>query len=119
MKCKICGCSDNKACEGGCSWVEPNLCSNCEEKRYSQNERAKEIVGLRRTDCQPFDFPSELGYICPKNKNHRLEWSEYNGFIWCEDCNLDIPSCLCLKDIKRATDIYLDCLEDLKKAKNK
>jgi hypothetical protein len=29
QKCRICGCTDNKACEGGCSWVEPDLCSAC------------------------------------------------------------------------------------------
>ena len=29
--CIICGCSDNRACEGGCSWksVDPPVCSNC------------------------------------------------------------------------------------------
>lgn len=27
--CRICGCTDSKACEGGCSWVLPGLCSKC------------------------------------------------------------------------------------------
>lgn len=27
--CQRCGCSDQDACLGGCSWVEPDLCSNC------------------------------------------------------------------------------------------
>jgi len=27
--CRRCGCSDFFACEGGCSWVEPDLCSSC------------------------------------------------------------------------------------------
>jgi len=27
--CRSCGCSDFFACEGGCSWVEPDLCSSC------------------------------------------------------------------------------------------
>lgn len=31
MKCKICGCSDEKACKGGCVWVDENLCSRCED----------------------------------------------------------------------------------------
>lgn len=30
-KCRICGCTDMQACPGGCSWVEPDLCSACEE----------------------------------------------------------------------------------------
>ena len=25
--CRVCGCTDESACEGGCSWVEPDLCS--------------------------------------------------------------------------------------------
>ena len=29
MKCKYCGCTDDHACEGGCSWVAKNVCSKC------------------------------------------------------------------------------------------
>ena len=63
----------------------------------------------------PFDQPAELGYVCPICKNEayhkdidcfgekgicffdeRLHWSEYDGFLWCAKCNLDIPSCFCV-----------------------
>jgi uncharacterized protein with PIN domain len=27
--CRVCGCSDEDACEGGCYWVEEDLCSAC------------------------------------------------------------------------------------------
>lgn len=27
--CRQCGCTDGLACPGGCSWVEPDLCSAC------------------------------------------------------------------------------------------
>lgn len=27
--CRVCGCTQNNACEGGCYWVEPDLCSRC------------------------------------------------------------------------------------------
>lgn len=27
--CRICGCTDDHACPGGCYWVEPDLCSAC------------------------------------------------------------------------------------------
>ena len=27
--CLICGCTDRKACEGGCYWVLPGICSKC------------------------------------------------------------------------------------------
>lgn len=29
QKCSICGCTDNNACIGGCTWSAPNLCSSC------------------------------------------------------------------------------------------
>jgi hypothetical protein len=27
--CRECGCSDEAPCDGGCSWVEDDLCSAC------------------------------------------------------------------------------------------
>lgn len=30
--CRACGCTDHRACEGGCSWVAADLCSACQEK---------------------------------------------------------------------------------------
>ena len=29
QKCRICGCTDLKACKEGCEWVEGDLCSKC------------------------------------------------------------------------------------------
>jgi hypothetical protein len=31
-ECVICGCTDDRACEGGCHWVAPGLCSSCADK---------------------------------------------------------------------------------------
>jgi hypothetical protein len=28
-RCHKCGCTDDNACEGGCWWVGPELCSRC------------------------------------------------------------------------------------------
>jgi len=28
-KCRACGCTEAKACPGGCYWFEPDLCSKC------------------------------------------------------------------------------------------
>lgn len=30
--CRVCGCTWDNACEGGCYWVEDDLCSKCAEK---------------------------------------------------------------------------------------
>ena len=27
--CRECGCTEDNACEGGCSWVDSDLCSEC------------------------------------------------------------------------------------------
>ncbi len=27
--CRACGCTDDRACEGGCSWIAQDLCSRC------------------------------------------------------------------------------------------
>ena len=29
QKCIECGCTDARACVGGCSWIAPNYCSRC------------------------------------------------------------------------------------------
>ena len=95
------------------------------EQVYSKNERAEKIVGLRdvKGGMVIIDFPCELEYRCPVCKNEacneelgiydeRLEWSEYNGFLWCSVCNKDFPSALCQPDIDKAIKIYLNCIED-------
>lgn len=33
--CRVCGCSDSKACREGCIWAEPGLCSSCAAKQES------------------------------------------------------------------------------------
>jgi len=93
--------------------------------KYSKNARAERLMGLRPTGDvlfdQPFDQPFELDYHCPVCKyehtvdgdyDERLQWSEYNGFVWCSRCNRDYPSCLCLPDPVKATGIFLDTVED-------
>lgn len=89
--------------------------------KHSKNLQAKKIVGLRKTSRLTinFDRPSELGYRCPVCKGKSLQWSEYNGFVWCEECNSDYPSCLCVPDIEKAIQIYLDCISEAKKIKPK
>lgn len=31
-RCRVCGCTDDYACPGGCYWVEEDLCSKCMDK---------------------------------------------------------------------------------------
>jgi hypothetical protein len=93
----------------------------------SKNERAGLIMGLRMEGMPEhamfIDFPCELGYHCPVckyeltvdgNYDERLEWSEYNSFLWCGVCDKDYPSALCLPDIDGAIDIFLASVEQAK-----
>ena len=64
--CRVCGCTWNNACEDGCSWVEPGLCSNCTGKQVP-NYRAvkfqrvgKKIAG-RKLDDRTWDELPEIG----------------------------------------------------------
>jgi len=35
-RCRVCGCTEDRACEGGCSWVEIDLCSACDRRLKRQ-----------------------------------------------------------------------------------
>ena len=37
MRCRVCGCTDDRACEGGCYWVGACLCSTCAAKGGKPN----------------------------------------------------------------------------------
>ncbi|MEW9124336.1 MAG: hypothetical protein AB2421_16615 [Thermotaleaceae bacterium] len=42
QKCRICGCTWYTPCEGGCYWVEEDLCSACVEKSKMENKKENE-----------------------------------------------------------------------------
>lgn len=104
---------------------------NYDGVKVSKNDRAKKIMGYRNQEhpgANALFEPYEMGYACPVCNicNEKLHWSEYKGFIWCQNCNLDIPSCLCVKypephlskkvlnkkdKIIKATKIFLDTIE--------
>ena len=86
--------------------------------KYSENNQAKDIVWKRKHTkiAIAIDLPMELWYICPKCKklSERLDWSEYNWFLYCYECNKDYPTCLCCDDLEKAIDVYLNCVNDAK-----
>lgn len=92
-------------------------------EKVSTNPIAAKIMGFRPTNGIAFDEPCSLGYHCPVCKyphdngeiyDERLHWSEYNSFIWCSVCNKDYPSALCMPDINRAIDTFLQTVKDAK-----
>lgn len=36
--CRVCGCTEDNACLGGCYWVEPDLCSACAQDGEAEAE---------------------------------------------------------------------------------
>ena len=85
--------------------------------KVSKNDRAGKLLGYRPRGT-PIDQPCELGYRCPVCRNGWcLQWSEYETMVWCETCNFDYASCVCMPNKKKATEIYLDCVEHYKKRK--
>lgn len=91
-------------------------------QKQSKCPRTEKAMGLRPLGLIPIDQPCELGYHCPVckydlvidgNYDERLEWSEYNSFLWCHQCNRDYPSALCMPDIDRAIEIFLSTIEDI------
>jgi len=92
----------------------------------SVNLKAEEIVGKRKPINGIILFsPTEEGFHCPVckyelwskagNPDERLEWGEYNGFLWCSVCNKDYPSALCMPDIDKAIDIFLACVQGVQR----
>jgi len=99
-------------------------------EQISKNEQAERICGRRPHGNAVFE-PHELGYACPicgASDETTLYWSEYNYFIYCKNCDLDIPSCLCKKypeprladkplskrdRIIENTKVFLECLENM------
>ena len=82
------------------------------KQKYSKNKIARAICGIR-PDGLPLDQPGELDYYCPENRGHEIYWSEYNYFIWCEDCNTDYPSVICC-GTKKAIGIFLEIVKKVK-----
>lgn len=87
---------------------------------YSKNERAEKVVGRRPTGGTPIDFPCEHNYHCPVcvyefptdgNYDERLDWSEYETFLWCSVCDKDYPTILCSTgSVDEKIKLYLDCV---------
>jgi hypothetical protein len=39
--CKVCGCSEEDACEEGCSWIAADLCSSCAPTPAPKKKRSR------------------------------------------------------------------------------
>ncbi len=69
QKCRVCGCTDDHACAGGCYWVEPDLCSRCvgtEHKkrilRGPSGDKNCANCGVDKGTCEPYIGVVEEGF---------------------------------------------------------
>ena len=67
MKCKYCGCTDDNACEGGCSWVAKDVCSKCAAKLVRVIKNAQGQGALLKTKSQELFVPLEAMIFTAEN----------------------------------------------------
>jgi hypothetical protein len=102
----------------------------------SKNPNVQLIMGIRGAGQHgnPIMEPWELGFECPichtksdfdksgnlKHENQLLRFSEYNAFLWCPKCNIDLPTMFCYskealdtkEKVQEATINYLSVIEN-------
>jgi len=81
--CAGCGCTEDNPCEGGCWWIEPGLCSACEDKPTEQWPRlamtgfrfktAKNWVIMPTIDDAKVAF-EEILLLESAGKSSAIEW---------------------------------------------
>lgn len=77
----------------------------------SKNERAKRLMGLRPIGEE---LNPNFEFKCPICKE-KLQLSEYNYFLWCKKCNIDMPVWMGWEDdVEAATEEFLDFTENIK-----
>ena len=54
-RCRKCGCTDDRACPGGCWWVAEDLCSSCDPNYASA------VGSLVRSEMPPQPVPRKEG----------------------------------------------------------
>lgn len=78
--CRACGCTDDYACDGGCTWVEETLCSACHGPKQPTRRQAGEIARIEDRQgpvvVRPASLPGCLEailYGSPDDRQFRLE----------------------------------------------
>jgi len=69
---------------------------------FYSDKQLKKLFGTRPQGISIFD-PMELGWVCPIDKSHRIDWSEFNYHVWCYECEKDYFTLLCPKEMNPFT----------------
>lgn len=103
-KCRVCGCTHNNACHGGCYWVDVDLCSNCAVCEYCGFNEADlykcEICG--KITCEHCGESLNDG-----NTFHCNECLSKQTKYYCDDCKISKDRC----PMEREYQYCYDCPE--------
>lgn len=88
----------------------------------SKNAILERCCGQREPKgAVPLMTPLELGYCCPicGIRGDNLHFSEYRYCLWCDNCNIDIPSLFCRpiksrRDAERQYELFESFLKDVR-----
>ena len=80
-KCRVCGCTDHRACNPPCSWVEEDLCSGCVDI-----ENKCHICGLHGDDHELVKCVDCGKMVCAENDSCVQHLGLSNEFPTCTKC---------------------------------
>lgn len=65
--------------------------------KFYTDKELESLFGRRPTDGIPLFDAMELGWVCPKDSEHHITWSEFRGHVYCYLCEVDYYTLLCSK----------------------
>lgn len=80
QKCRVCGCTWNNACEGGCYWVEENLCSECVVEVITVGLKLESLVNEVKLKRKNFNNAFD-DYIDKANYELYIAEEKLNNYI--------------------------------------
>lgn len=117
-------------------WVKVKKSPLSEIRAISKDKRVEKTCGLRK-QFHSLQTAWELDYFCPLCSRHikkpfegnreakflelsKIHFSEYAYFLYCENCNVDIPTFFCLntndkKSLAMYKERYLEMIKDVKR----
>lgn len=72
-RCRVCGCTDDHACEGGCWWVAEDLCSACAGVTDDGPEIAAPATAADLTAEEEADVLAAVAEVDAKIKRERVQ----------------------------------------------
>lgn len=90
-RCHVCGCTQGRACFGGCWWIGPNRCSSCLDPRstpvvFAAPQAVDRIRSGHKTQARsPFVLPadaSQVNYYAPPGGRGVPGWAAPGVNYW-------------------------------------